>query len=542
MTGVIFLYGADNSVLDQPTRLAGLCKVWGLLKYYHPDVATGEIDWDAVLADAIPAVKAAADYQSFNREIGNLIQQAGGVEKLDYNPDAPSHPNEELFKWIKDSTIFSSNVSKQLKIVQKKHVPANNYYVQYGSLGVPSFKNEKAYEQLDYPDENFRLVSLFRYWNIVNYFFPYKDLIDESWDGVLEEFIPQFIAAGDVCQYQRALRLLFVHTNDGHSVGIYPDHSPCYPTRNYAPFEVSYIENQTVITRIFPGLLDYPGQAKVGDIILKYDGLDIDVYRKEQAAVTPAANEACQWKFVNRAVHTGAGDALTYTISKNGQVEDIGVTLHPSALIRDYKYYYNLTQPKWRILSDNTGYVDMALLSIADAGEAMAELMNTDGIIFDLRFGNKGAVYRIARYLFPGTTVFAKLTWPNRSYPGAFDMFSFPVWVPENDNYYKGKTAILVNENSISSMEFSAMALQAAPNAVVIGSQTAGSDGNVTPIVLPGGVNIYMSGLGVYYPDGTPAQRLGISIDIEARPTAAGVQAGRDEVLEKAVQFIESGK
>lgn len=47
-----------------------------------------------------------------------------------------------------------------------------------------------------------------------------------------------------------------------------------------------------------------------------------------------------------------------------------------------------------------------------------------------------------------------------------------------------------------------------------------------------------ISGIGVFYPDGTPTQRVGIVPDLEVRPTIAGVRAGRDEVLESGVSFV----
>jgi C-terminal processing protease CtpA/Prc len=71
-----------------------------------------------------------------------------------------------------------------------------------------------------------------------------------------------------------------------------------------------------------------------------------------------------------------------------------------------------------------------------------------------------------------------------------------------------------------------------------VGSTTAGADGDVSQIVLPGGLSTMISGIGVFYPDGKPTQRVGIIPDIEARPTIAGVRAGRDEVLETALRQI----
>ena len=82
------------------------------------------------------------------------------------------------------------------------------------------------------------------------------------------------------------------------------------------------------------------------------------------------------------------------------------------------------------------------------------------------------------------------------------------------------------------------MALRVAPKATVIGSTTAGADGNVSAILLPGNIRTMISGIGVYYPDGRETQRVGILPDIVIKPTIAGIRAGRDEVLEKAIEVI----
>jgi C-terminal processing protease CtpA/Prc len=47
-----------------------------------------------------------------------------------------------------------------------------------------------------------------------------------------------------------------------------------------------------------------------------------------------------------------------------------------------------------------------------------------------------------------------------------------------------------------------------------------------------------ISGIGVYYPDGTETQRVGIVPDVECKPTIQGIREGRDEVLEKAIEII----
>jgi len=77
---------------------------------------------------------------------------------------------------------------------------------------------------------------------------------------------------------------------------------------------------------------------------------------------------------------------------------------------------------------------------------------------------------------------------------------------------------------------------------MVVGSTTAGADGNMSWFTLPGNINTGISGIGVYYPDGTETQRVGIVPDLLVTPTIEGVKQDRDMVLEKAIEIIENDK
>jgi C-terminal processing protease CtpA/Prc len=124
------------------------------------------------------------------------------------------------------------------------------------------------------------------------------------------------------------------------------------------------------------------------------------------------------------------------------------------------------------------------------------------------------------------------------SSPGTFRWDEHPPVLTPAAPRYSGKVVILVDEVSQSQAEYTAMAFRAAPGAVVVGSTTAGADGNISAIPLPGGLATNISGIGVFYPDKKPTQRVGIIPDIEAKPTIAGIRAGRDEVLEVGVRQI----
>jgi len=51
---------------------------------------------------------------------------------------------------------------------------------------------------------------------------------------------------------------------------------------------------------------------------------------------------------------------------------------------------------------------------------------------------------------------------------------------------------------------------------------------------------LVFSGIGVYYPIGEETQRIGIVLNVEVNPTIQGVREDRDELLEKAIELINS--
>ncbi|WP_433834747.1 S41 family peptidase [Flavobacterium anhuiense] len=130
---------------------------------------------------------------------------------------------------------------------------------------------------------------------------------------------------------------------------------------------------------------------------------------------------------------------------------------------------------------------------------------------------------------------------PYINYPGRYQWTEGRNAGFENKDHYKGKVIVLLDENSMSQSEWTAMCFKTADNTTIIGSQTAGTDGNAMDIDFKGFHTRY-TGLGVYYPDRRETQRVGIVPDIEIKPTILGIQQGKDEVLERALLYIENGK
>ncbi len=165
---------------------------------------------------------------------------------------------------------------------------------------------------------------------------------------------------------------------------------------------------------------------------------------------------------------------------------------------------------------------------------------DTKGIIIDARNYPAAFVpFSLGSYFASTATPFVKFTAGNINTPGEFS-FTNPISIPGTVPSYAGKLVIIVNEFTQSQAEYTSMAFKATGNAIVIGSQTAGADGNISVINLPGGLKTFISGIGVYYPDGGETQKIGIVPDIEIKPTIKSIIEGRDIVLGKSIEWINN--
>ena len=152
----------------------------------------------------------------------------------------------------------------------------------------------------------------------------------------------------------------------------------------------------------------------------------------------------------------------------------------------------------YKVLGDSIGYVSMDDITEDWVNRIADTLHTTKGLILDLReYPNETINYKLYSVLSDKSRPFFKATVPNLNNPGEF-VFSKPTYTGKGKQAYNGKIAILINEQSQSHAEFCTMMYRTLPNSIVIGNTTAGADGNVVGIQLPGGVCSYFSGIGIY--------------------------------------------
>jgi len=76
----------------------------------------------------------------------------------------------------------------------------------------------------------------------------------------------------------------------------------------------------------------------------------------------------------------------------------------------------------------------------------------------------------------------------------------------------------------------------------IVGGPTAGTNGNVNPFKVPGGYQVVWTGMKVLKHDGSRHHGVGIAPTVPVSRSIGGVAAGRDEILEKAIEVVGGGK
>ena len=360
-------------VCDYPfndtTKWAITCRVWGLLKYYHPNVTAGKLDWDQVLIEKIGKIKEADTPDQVNFELMQMIQNAGEYEfSKDITWNDSLNMNVNLC-WM-DHSFINDSIRLALREIASQTIEHPSAYIIpeefYDYLiAVPKENNYNQEMILQY---EYRLLALFRYWNVIYYFYPYKYLMDQSWDATLLEFIPYFEQSCDFTTYHKAIQVLATRLNDGHGFLI-----PSFPYNPLNSRHITLIDSNTVI-RTPPG----GSLLERCDIIMSIDKRAIVTVRDSLASIVPSSNSFFTDHTVNCIIYQSIINGCSLTVMRDQQLISI---------CEDKKKSHGETKPSsfFQNISKDIFYINLDMPIGSDISGLKDSLKNYSGIILDLR-------------------------------------------------------------------------------------------------------------------------------------------------------------
>jgi C-terminal processing protease CtpA/Prc len=521
-------------------NLATLAKVWGFLKYHHPLITSGKRHWDYDLFRILPTILTARDRLTANKALLDWTAKLGDVPDCQKCVQLDSKA-EDLYlrpdlNWLSDEKLLGGDLSRSLLAIYRNRVPGQQFFVSLvPGVGNPSFENEPIYAGNKFPDAGLRTLALFRLWNIIRYWYPDRDVIGEDWDLVLKQFLPRIATAKNVDSYQRELLAVIAQIHDTHAN--LRSASPVQPPGGSCkvPAAIRFLEGQAVVTGYSNSEADV---LKIADVISAVNNVPVRKLVEDWSPYYSASNDPTRLRDIARSLTRGECTDVTLTVRRNGADVPVTVKRIPLARTNLAMEMHDVPGDAFRLFSDNVAYLKLSSVKANDAARYIQDAAKTKGLIIDIRnYPSQFVVFALGELLVNKETQFVRFTIGDLSNPGAFH-WTEPATLKPRTPHYAGKVVILVDETSVSQAEYTAMAFRSAPGAVVVGSTTAGADGNVSAIPLPGGYQTFISGIGVFYPDKRPTQRVGIVPDVTITPTRAGIRAGRDEVLEQAIREI----
>lgn len=526
--------------LSSTQKLQLTAKVWGFLKYYHPHVNQGTYNWDNQLVDMLQKLEHVETHQELSELYSSWIDSLGVIPPCsDCEPSMDKEyfdKNHDL-SWLHQE-VFSPQLIEKLTYIEKNRTQRQHYVSLDGATTY--FENEPMYKGSQWNEEPVRLITLFKYWNVIEYFYPYQYVLDQPWDEVLVAMIPRFQQVKSEEEYHVLLHELTITLCDSHSFFV-TDLVRSFAGNKYIAARFKIIGDRAVITEFYNDSLAQLDDLQKGDAILSVDGVPVlEKYHQNKKYINGSNEAVKKMVYAFRWIFNGNTDRVKITFERGGEI--INKTIRR----------YDRTELKiqddpiktWEILEGNIGYVNLEeeAVMLEDLPIMMEELHTTKAIIFDLRNYPEFIWDELVGYLNKEKKVAARYTQPDLTYPGRFVWLNADSIGKVNRSPYPGKVLILMDEGTQSRAESFVMALQTVEGAITIGRQTSGADGNISDFTFFDDKTTWITGLGVFYPDGRETQRIGIVPDVPVPLTVEDVKIGRDAILEKAIEIASQVK
>lgn len=375
-----------------------------------------------------------------------------------------------------------------------------------------------------------RLADVVVAWNVLRHFYPYWTETAVDWDSRLQPQLALAATAVDRGTHRNALRQLVADARDGHGNVV---DSTATESRGLLPLQFSVVEGRVVVTGSA-----VPEQVPVGSIVNALGGKPAADRLDEGMRLSSGT---AQWRQA-RALR----DMLVCT-------RDVGVTVSlqlPTEPAREVAVPCNAPQ----LVSEarpnavaETGpghwYVDLTRVNVAQLTSALPSLASAKGIVFDMRGYPTEAGSVVLRHLIDAPESdqwmhVARIAGPF----GQVESWESVGWnLQPAAPQLPARRVFLTDGRAISYAESVMGYVKDRKLATIIGGPTAGTNGNIVTFATPGGFAITFTGMRVTGHDGRAQHHMiGIAPDIRLNPTLAGVRAGRDELLERALAQLQN--
>ncbi|HEY0158069.1 MAG TPA: S41 family peptidase [Thermoanaerobaculia bacterium] len=544
-------------------NLAAFARLFGIVRHFHASDEAAAADWEAVAVNGSEVVEGAKNAEELAARLTDVFLPLAPSLKIvagSAAPEAKLAPPEgarEIVAWEhhgygqKDArSRYSSNrVRRGLDATDGRYPhPSEPFRIDLGggvsaSLPLAVFADatgtlpRATRQALPAPtgtsysgnDRASRIGAVVILWNVMQHFYPYFDVVDADWAAELRPALRAAATDRGEEAFLVTLRRLVAALDDGHgSVQLLSA-----AARAPLPLFWRVVGDKLVVVTVDPAV----SGVSAGDEVVAIDGRPaFQALREAEALISSPTPQWRRWRGLFELSSGPVGSRVVLTIrAADG-------TTRPVTLTRAAR-----TQPmrekrpeKIAELQPGLWYVDLDRASDADFAAAVEKLGAARGIVFDLR-GYPRLDTKPLQHLIDSPVESARWNVPIVRRPGlaGAEWSTSGRWSlePLQPRFTKN-VVFLIDGRAISYAESWMGIVEAYKLATIVGETTAGTNGNVNTVQLPGGYRVHFTGMKVLKHDGSRHHGVGIVPTVPVTPTIAGIRAGRDEVLEKALELL----
>jgi hypothetical protein len=425
-----------------------------------------------------------------------------------------------------------------------------------------------------------KIYGLSLFWKEASYNFAHWESTgDLDWDSAYKEYIPRILATQNDFQYYQELQRFCALLKDGHTnvwmpPGLFKKH------KDRLPFLMTEVDGRAIVRNVDVLLAD---RVPVGTEILEIDGRPVqDIIEEDIIPLISTSAPHMYWETAVRSLSSvGAGilfgakgSTARLKIQKpDSQVESIDVPRdHYERRVEWLVPIPKVPLSEFRMLDDGVAYMalnDFSRSEIVDEFRArLPDLAAADAVIIDLRRNGGGNSNNSSAIVGHFTSVpFKGASWRTPIHDSVFRAWGkasegYDFLEKYRDYYFghvyrsveatehqpsdgirlKAPTLILIGRKTASAAEDFLIMADEIDHLTTMGEPTHGSTGQPLSLELPGGGSARISAKRDFYPDGREFIGRGVQPDILVKATVEDIRAGRDIVLDRALDYFVQGR
>lgn len=470
----IFLYlflGFSGSLFSQEDRIAQLDIFWGYLKYNSVSEDIKPRNWDEYYLSLYPKVVGSKNQEELNIVFSEFIGCIDPKGLKNSKKNASFAEISHLNRIDNGLKAYLDYVSNQFGD-KRYQMPAPNSFCNE-NYSSPCFLSEKSYPLDSCKQEKYRSLALAKFWNIINYFYPYKTELGFDWYMVLDNYVDRFKSTSDGIAYLELCRSLNTEILDGHAAtSLQGEFARLF--QNSVPFTASY-ENQILVIK-----QSVSNQLVAGDTILKINGLMSGDYLAQRSDWFKVKNNVCPESILQKMLLSELKETELEVIHQKTK-KTITVANVPVKEIISLDRCKNQS-----IVTDTSVYINPGCFSNEELLTFLEKLPDGLKLIIDLRKYPSFSMDFIGHFV-DNEYKYGYQIFPKRNFPGQFTSNEIGI-KPKSPNL-SGKFSgieIWIDKETISKGEYMALVLAELPNVTLVGERTSGTLGAMAFIELPG--------------------------------------------------------